>query len=353
MYKKPPILDWFGIYDEKELENAIKKRELKHIYAWVSGACDLNCIYCQTKSGSPQPGEMTIDERKKLMDDFKELWGELVHIAGRWEPTVDPVFWEQLEYMWKLWLKPVIYTHWANIWKDEAKKFKRVNASIILKIHSLDENLQDWFAATKWYTKKRNIWLKHLIDEDFNKWTPTKLGADILVMRKNFEEIEEIFCWCRDNNIFPLVKPFLTNERWASTFVKENLQIDANMLRELYTRLSEIDKKKYWYDWTPSPPYAWIHCNYYFYHIMVTIMWDAAPCIWLPYIWNIRDKSLKDLWEHEQVEKVRNILKYVWGACKTCELHKKENCYGCPCRKVYKKWKDALFEGSNCFEDIV
>jgi len=353
IYNKPPIIEWWWIFDKDRLKEIYAKRELKHIYAWVSWACDLNCIYCQTKSWKPMPWEMNLEERKKLMDEFKELWGELVHIAWRWEPTYDPIFWDQLKYIKELWLKPLIFTHWAHLNENNIKKLKDANASIILKVHSLEEDLQDWFAAKKWYTKKRDEWLKLLIENWFNKWEPTKLWFDILVMKKNLHEIEKIFRFCRENNIFPLVKPFLKNERWASKFVEDNLEVSANNMKSLYVRLAKIDREEYGYWWRPSPPYAWIHCNYYLYHIMVTIMWDVAWCIWLPYIWNIRDKSLKEYWNSPEISKVRNILDEVKWKCASCILHKEEDCYWCPCRKVYKKWPESLYEWSNCFDDIL
>ncbi len=352
-YKKPPIIDWWWIFDKEQLKEIKDKRLLKHIYAWVSWACDLHCIYCQTKSWKPSEGEMTLDERKKLMDEFNALWWEIVHIAWRWEPTYDPLFWDQLEYMHTLGLKPLIFTHWWNLDADSIAKLKKANSSIILKVHSLDEQLQDWFAWKKWYTKRRNKWLELLLEGWFNDWEQTKLWFDILVMKKNLHEIENIFRFCRKNNIFPLVKPFLTNEKAATKFIKDNLQVTALEVKELYNRLSYIDREEFGYWWRPSPPYAWIHCNYYLYHIMVTIMWDVAGCIGLPYIWNIKDKSLEQFWMSPEIDKVRNILDHVDGKCKTCSIHKEEDCYWCPCRKIYKKWTDSLYEWSNCFEDII
>lgn len=351
--QNPPVLDGWGIFDPDKLRRIKDRRLLAHIYAGVSGACDLHCVYCQTKSGKPMPGEMTLEERKALLDQFKDLGGELVHIAGRGEPLVDPIFWEQLAYMRALELKPVIFTHAGGMTQEAVEKLKAANASVIVKVHSFDEGLQDWFAGKPGYAAARMEGVKRLVAAGFNRDAPTKLGADILVMKKNLHEIEALFRWCRENNVFPLVKPFLTNERAATPFVKENLQITPAELKALYERLSEIDRTEYGFDWKPAPPYAGIHCNYYLYHIMVTIMGDAAPCIGLPYIGNIREKSLAELWLDPAVERVRNITENVAGKCKTCVEHEKEGCYGCPCRLVYKKGPEALFESSACFEDIV
>jgi len=351
--QKPPVLDGWGIFDKDKLALVKDQRLLKHIYAGVSGACDLHCVYCQTKSGKPAPGEMSLEERKDLLDQFKALGGELVHIAGRGEPLVDPIFWEQLDYMRELELKPVIFTHAGGMTQDAVDRLKAANASVIVKIHSFDEKLQDWFAGKPGYAQARAEGLKRLVDSGFNRDAPTKLGADILVMKKNMHEVESLFRWCREHNVFPLVKPFLTNERAATPFVKKHLQITPEGLKALYERLSTIDREEHGYEWKPAPPYAGIHCNYYLYHIMVTIMGDAAPCIGLPYVGNIREQSLAELWLNPDVERIRNILDNVAGKCKTCAQHEEEDCYGCPCRMVYKNGPEKLFENSACFEDII
>jgi hypothetical protein len=75
-------------------------------------------------------------------------------------------------------------------------------------------------------------------------------------MKKNLHEIEDIFRYCRQNNIFPLVKPFLTNERAATKFIQENLQVTAKEVRDLYKKLAKLDREEFGYGWNPSPPYA-------------------------------------------------------------------------------------------------
>lgn len=351
--KPPPVLNGWGIFDKKELEDIKKKKLLRHVYAGVSAACDLHCIYCQTKSGKAMHGEMNLEERKDFLDQAKELGCQLVHIAARGEPTVDPLFLHQLQYIHKLGMIPVIFTHGGNIDNKWADYLWENEASVIIKIHSFQPELQDWFAGVKDYTKRRNRGLRILIEKGFNKTAPTRLGADILVMKKNYEEIEKIFRWCRKNNIFPLVKPFLCNERGRSEFVMKNLYLPPLKIKELYYKLAEIDRRDYGYYWEPAPPYAGINCNYYLYHIVVTIMGDIWPCIGLSHLClgNIREKSLKECWESKTMERIRNIFQHIKGICQTCEKFKKEICYGCPCRRTYLGGPKKTFICNSCWED--
>jgi len=350
--KKPPILRGYGIYDKVELD-LIKKKFLRHIYVGVSGACDLNCIYCQTKSGKALPGELAIEERLDLLNQAKDLGCKLVHIAARGEPTVDPLFLPQLEHIHKLGMIPVIFTHGGNINDYWADKLFENDASVIVKIHSLNRELQDFFAGKKGYTRRRDKGLEILRNKGFNENEPTRLGADILVMKKNYDEIEKIFIWCREHNIFPLVKPFLVNEKGKSKYVLDNLYVEPTKVKELYYHLSKIDKERYGYVWEPTPPYAGINCNYYLYHILVTIMGDVWPCVGLEHLklGNIREGKLKEFWDNPTMDKIRNIKNNLQGVCKKCSKFINDVCYGCPCRRTYLKGPDNTFICNSCWDD--
>jgi MoaA/NifB/PqqE/SkfB family radical SAM enzyme len=288
-----------------------------------------------------------------LLKQAKDLGCEMVHIAARGEPTKDPLFPDQLRWINKLKMTPVIFTHGGNIDDKWAKLLWENNASVIVKIHSFDRKLQDFFASTPGYTDRRDQGLKKLMDQGFNKTKPTRLGADILVMKKNYAEIEDIFIWCRKNNIFPLVKPFLCNERGKSRFVMENLYLNPSEVKKLYYNLAKIDREMFGFEWTPMPPYAAINCNYYLYHILVTIMGDVWPCIGLSHLemGNIREKSLKECWESEQMEMIRNIKQQIKGVCRDCPNFKNDKCYGCPCRRTYLKGKSKTFICNSCWGD--
>lgn len=350
---KVPVIRGWGIYNEEELKDYIENNKLGMIYDGVSAKCDLNCVYCVTKSGKAVPGELNLEERKSVLRQANELGCKIVHIAARGEPTVDPLFKEQLEYINELNMTPVIFTHGGNLTQEWVDTLWDNNASIMLKIHSLKPEVQDFFAATKGYTERRNKGLDLLLKKGFNKnfEGQTRLGADILVMKKNYDEIEDIYRWCRENNIFPLVKPLMCNNRGASRFVLDNLYISPLEVKKLYERLSEIDKKEYGFDWKPMPPYAGVNCNYYYYHLCITIMGDVWPCIGIPelQIGNIREKSLKECWNSEQVRKIKNIKKEVTGICQECE--NSVVCYGCPCRRTYNNGFENTFTCNSCWED--
>ncbi len=351
-FQEPPLLKNFGIYDKTELNKSIINNQLKLLYFQTSSLCDLWCIYCPTKSWKKKKWELTKEEREKVLVDFKKLWWEIIHYIWEWEPLVDPLFWSDYDIIKKLWLKIVIFTHWWNLNKDTIIKLNEIDASIILKYHSHNEIIQDLMANKKWYAKKRDNALNLLIEYWFNKWDETRLGLDILVMKPNIKDITRYWKYCRDNNIFPMVKKIFFSEKAWLDSVKKSLDVESNKFKALFYELSEIDRREYWYFWIPSPPWAAIKCNYYFYHIFVTNLWFVRPCIWVNDIWNIRKQPLEYYRNSPEMNSIKGIPDNPSWKCITCINNIVDKCYWCPCRKLYNNWSSEIGDISkwdNCF----
>ncbi|MEO9138296.1 MAG: mycofactocin radical SAM maturase [Jatrophihabitans sp.] len=60
-------------------------------------ACNLSCVHCLSSSGRRDPGELSTDECKALIDTFERMQIFYVNIGGG-EPTVRPDFWELVDY---------------------------------------------------------------------------------------------------------------------------------------------------------------------------------------------------------------------------------------------------------------
>jgi len=60
-------------------------------------ACNLSCVHCLSSSGRRDPGELTTDECKRVIDTLERMQVFYVNIGGG-EPTVRPDFWELVDY---------------------------------------------------------------------------------------------------------------------------------------------------------------------------------------------------------------------------------------------------------------
>jgi radical SAM protein with 4Fe4S-binding SPASM domain len=349
-FKKPPGIKGWN-FSKEEVREAREKGKLMMMYADMSSKCDLHCIYCQTKSGKALPGELNLEERMDLIDQGKALGCKTIHIAGQGEPTIDPLFWRHVEYIHRQGIIPVIFTHGMHLDKDAASQLYELNASVIVKVHSFNEKNQDWMAGKKGYTKNRDKTIQNLFDAGFNKENPTRVGIDVVITQQNIAEIPSIFRWARRNNVFPEIKTLLSAHRGASKFVKEKMQVKPEEVKKLHHNILEIDQREFGYTWVPKPPYVGWYCDLYYYHIYVNIFGDVMPCVGFVLqkpLGNIREKSLEELWNHPLMIKVRNIDRHLKGVCANC----KNDCYGCPCRRVLRTEDiKRIFESRGCWED--
>lgn len=344
----PPVIRGWNATPE-EREQALKENKMLHIYAGTSNMCNLGCIYCHTAGGRPLPGEMTLEERLDVLRQAKQLGCKYVHISGAGEPTIDPLLWKQIDYINKHDMIPTVFTHAKDVDMDLAKRFYDNNCSVVIKMHSAKEDVQDYYAGVPGYTKKRLKSIENLMAVGLNASNPTRLGADIMITNDNKEEIPGIFRWARDNNIFPLVKSIICMERATQDEVQRKLKIHPKDVEKIFYNLLHIDEEEYGYTWTPAPPWAGVHCDYNYYHAHVSIQGNIKPCIGFSPVGNIRDRqdALIYYWNDPMMKRVRRLKHEIKGICATC----KENCYGCPCRRVAREGSDeAAFTATSCWE---
>ena len=60
-------------------------------------ACNLSCVHCLSSSGRRDPGELTTDQARAVIDELQRMQVFYVNIGGG-EPTVRPDFWELVDY---------------------------------------------------------------------------------------------------------------------------------------------------------------------------------------------------------------------------------------------------------------
>ncbi|MCW2600727.1 MAG: mftC, partial [Frankiales bacterium] len=60
-------------------------------------ACNLACVHCLSSSGRRDPGELSTDEAKAVIDELQRMQVFYVNIGGG-EPTVRSDFWELVDY---------------------------------------------------------------------------------------------------------------------------------------------------------------------------------------------------------------------------------------------------------------
>ena len=276
----------------------------------------------------PLKNEISYEKIVSLIDEAKKLGAKSVIVIGGGEPTIYPKFKKLIQYIANKNLVPVIFTNTQTMTVELAKFLFKHNVSVITKIDSLDEKIQDELVGSSGALKRimRGIYnLQKVGYAEKAMKGKLKLGASCVVNKKNINQVEKIWRFCRERNIFPNIEMMVPNGRGKDD---QNLILSREEWRVLKTSLLKIDEKEYGYTWLPYTPLISAGCFQVMYNLYITVRGVVRPCSSIHYDKiNISDYSLSEIIKLPFFQKARNIEKYLRGKCHKCEYH--SECIGC------------------------
>jgi MoaA/NifB/PqqE/SkfB family radical SAM enzyme len=309
----------------EEVNNAINKHQLLSFDLEFSRKCNYNCVYCYANA-TQLSNELTTEEIFNIIDQATNLGAKNVVNIGGGEPLLFKDYWKILDKERENKLKSITFTNGSLITKDNAKKLFDYGENIALKFNSFNEKTQDFLAGRNGAGKLIKNSLKNLIDVGYTKKNGPKLALETIICNQNYHEIQNIYKFCRENNILPYIE-ILTEQGNAA---KNNLSPTIKENYELFKKLLKYDQNEWNINWPLTPPIVGQTCKRMLYSAYIRSDGNVQPCPGVEIVkpqYNIRNNSLKWILENSIVFKeVRNIYNNINGPCKDCE-HK--DCYGC------------------------
>lgn len=327
-------------YTGREAYAARNENRLLSLRLETNRSCNLRCLYCYAQSGQRLKNELTFKELCQVIAQAKNLGVRSVVIIGGGEPTIHPRFRDLVAFTDSLGIRPVIFTNTVSMTPNLARFLYDANASVMGKLDSLNPDIQGFLAGRRDAGAKIRDGLQCLIDAGFTRTDDPmrlRLGVSFVSCRLNVDEIEDIWQFCRERNIFPNMEVLTPTGR-----AKENLAECGLTRREIKAyklRLLEIDRTRYGYNWLPYTPLTASGCLQHLYSLYVTIEGSVRPCaptkfdehpalkIGGIYPHNIRVRSLEDIYNDDLFRFVRGIDSRLQGRCAGCEYL--EECIGC------------------------
>lgn len=247
------------IFTKKEKEEAKKNCKLLMIDFELGPNCSLNCPFCfrnQDVRDEKLP-VLDLDQTLDIIDQARDLGCKSIHIVGQGEPLEDRNFFPVVEYIYMQKMVPLIFTSGHIVGDDElanryqnrtgeeiARELSKYNVSVIIKYNSSDAEKQDKIVGypcerdkdhmlvkkngktVKYpYTYFRESGLNRLIEVGLNKTNPTKLGADILILKDNYMEILGLYDLFRKTNIYPLVVTFIPCGKTSKAYQRQKFDV--------------------------------------------------------------------------------------------------------------------------------
>ncbi|MCD6403215.1 MAG: radical SAM protein [Candidatus Aenigmarchaeota archaeon] len=304
--KPPGIKGWN--FSQEAIRKAVESDKMLLIDVETSNVCNMRCPYCYRDvygEKYPLKNELSLEERFSIIDQAFDVGCKSIKIPGAGEPLLDPLVWNQIEYARRKDMDVILFTNGLLLTESVVRRLKKLSVSVIIKFNSFRREVEDRIVGMPGYFDRRNEKLEMLIEEGFNRKTPTMLGIDTVITRFNKEEIIRIFRFCRDNNIFPIIKPFMPV---GGALRVLDWQIPFKEVLKLYKQAWEIDRKEYGFDYPFSLTYIGAPCDQRKYALFVDILGNVYFCTGNNQkLGNVRETSLKEIWFREDVKRVRRM----------------------------------------------
>lgn len=332
-YHPPPQIKGMDFSKEK-IEQVNKEHRLLILTIFTSARCDLKCPYCYVSghklTRKSLKNELTLPEYKKILKWAKELGTETIWLPGAGEPLILKEFKELVDYICELDMNLIMFTDNTHITEEVAKWLLERKISVYAKLNSFHPKIQDQMVGVKGAHIKIYRGLYNLLGVGYNKTKEYIMGIETVITPINLPEIVEIFEWARDNHIIPFIELPMY---WKNGEFPEKMKVKPEEAKEIFNQLLSIDRKKYGFTWIPHPPYVASQCDKYGHTLAIDSQGDVHPCAGADLInlGNIREKSLKEIWENPGVEEkyCKKVYENLEGKCGTCPIHRRYGCYGC------------------------
>ena len=219
----------------------------------MKGNCPHNCFHCFTEK---RFRTLTLPQIKRVIDEAAKIGTRGINFLGEGEPTIDPDFFEIIEYTFGEGIIPVVFTEAAAKMQvfNFVHRVKRSGASVCPKCDSLfNPSYQNMVVGDKSgkYFGERNLVLAFLVNEGFNAIKAdgtTRLGFDMVVSKYNFDEVESTLRYCRERNIWIVFTFFLPAGKSGAAGFDRSVELTPNQKKKMRDMIYRIDRDEFGFD---------------------------------------------------------------------------------------------------------
>jgi len=338
-FTRPPILVGYT-FEPAEAYRARDEERLLAIRLETNRSCNLRCRYCYAISGKSLRNELSLNVLADVVRQAKDLGAQSIVVIGGGEPTLHPRFRPLIALIHRLDMVPMIFTNAMKTTPALAGFLFDCNASVMTKLDSLTPATQDFLAGVSGAFDRMQQGIENLLAAGFGKPSDPhrlRLGASFVSCRANLNEVENIWRFCRQRNIFPNMEVLTPTGRAKDELDGQGLTLDE--IRRYKLRILDLDRREYGLDWLPYTPLAASGCLQHLYSLYVTIEGNVRPCapakfdehpslrVGGVYPHNILRRPLAEIYRDELFQYVRSIDRHLEGKCRNCPHN--DECIGC------------------------
>lgn len=212
----------------------------------TTNKCNLNCVYCSTDAGKELDNELSLDEKKSIIIQAKDMGINNINLCGSGEPMLDDDFFELIDFIKKNKLQPFVVTNGTCINKDNSKFLYDNKVFLLFKLNSLNPVISDKLLGKKntYYWTDYNGFhipknLKLLFDLGYHKIRNRyALRIESIISRYNYKDIPEIAKLCKRYKLGYYLETLIWTGRAKKDY--DNLELTKNQYSWLYNELKKI-----------------------------------------------------------------------------------------------------------------
>jgi len=311
-------------FDPAEIEEAARTGSLLSMEVEFSRKCNFDCPYCYVPNDQNGRTELTPDEIRDGILQAKDLGARKIIVLGG-EPMIYPYIMEMLEFIRSEEMAMELFTNGTGMSAGKAQRLGELGVKVVLKMNTLDPELQDVLSGQKGANKI----IRNAFDALAAAGYPgegKEMGVSTVICKDNADELVDLWQWLRDRKIDPYFE-MITPQGEAPRHPW--LYLEADCVQEIFDSIREIDRERYGLEWEAQPPLVGNKCLRHLFSCVLTSYGDIFPCVGVNIaVGNIRESRLRDIIrDSEVIQDLRNYRKTITGPCSKCE--KLNECYGC------------------------
>lgn len=269
--------------------------------------CNYNCVYCVIWWIQEEFNSEDFVSFEKIKEINLE-WYNSVRFTW-WEPTINPEFFEILDYFNIKWFNLFMQSNWSMLWtNDFFEKIKKYNINYQLPLNSFNEKIHNTIMKHKNAFNLTLSWIKNII----NYWLASSLTVKLIMTKLNYNHLDKTILFL--NNLW------VYNFYIAYPVLKGNYLNYLNKLAPKYSdikpflnKLIEFEKEKNIKYVLESFPYCIIEKEQY------KNVWE---------IWQLNKDKILNFSTNEIKEVLdisNNCFKKFWNRddkrdCNTCKI---------------------------------
>lgn len=182
---------------------ATSSKSLPILDIQFGGACNLNCIYCDT----PRYGAPCLLDLKSIEKMINSGTIQWIYACGLGEPTAKgnvEAFKQILAMCKKMSVKVSVFSNLVNLDDELLGYIENGVLHVLFKLDSFTpQTMQFLYGVDRSQTILKNYQrLKEVVRTTNGS---TNLGASIVPTAKNYEEFYVVIDWCMENKVYPLL----------------------------------------------------------------------------------------------------------------------------------------------------